>query len=85
MENVYQQIRAVIAKSELTDTEQREFAEIFARTKEQPLKPVLKLFNTDPKWVQILFDNYKEKKRTLVTGSIKEWENVIHSEKSVAK
>ncbi len=80
-QNIYQQIQELIEASELKDIQKREFAEVFARTKEAPLRPVLKLFKEDPDWVEILYKNYSEKKHAFVTGSISEWRGVVEKEK----
>ena len=81
-QNTYQQILEIInSSSGLDDAQKREFAEVFARTKEAPLKPVLKLFKEDSGWVEILYKNYLEKKRAFVTGSISEWREVVKREK----
>ena len=80
-QNTYQLIRELINKSELSDVQKREFAEVFARTKEAPLKPILKLFQSDNDWVEILYKNYLDKKHAFVTGSISEWKHVIDREK----
>lgn len=80
-QNTYQQIRELIESSELKDIQKREFAEVFARTKEAPLRPVLKLFKSDPDWVEILYKNYSEKKHAFVTGSMSEWKGIVEKEK----
>lgn len=80
-QNTYQQIREVIENSKLEDSEKREFAEVFARTKEAPLKPVLKLFKNNPDWIEILYKNYLEKKHAFVVGSMSEWKGILEKEK----
>ncbi len=81
-QNTYQQIRELIDSSTLTPPEKREFAEVFARTKEAPLKPVLKLFKSDKQWIEILYKNYLEKKNAFITGSISEWKSIVKKEKA---
>ncbi len=80
-QNIYQQIQELIEQSTLQSTEKREFAEVFARTKEAPLKPVLKLFSSDPKWVEKLYHNYASKKHAYVTGSMSEWKGIVEEER----
>ena len=80
-QNTYQQIQAIIAESRLGDIEKREFGEVFARTKEDALGPILELFRQDSEWVTKLYDNYRQKKDAVVTGSLDAWRDVIDKEK----
>lgn len=80
-ENTYQQIQAIIDASRLGDIEKREFGEVFARTKEDALAPILALFEKDPSWVLKLYENYCQKKEAVVTGSMDAWKDVIQKEK----
>lgn len=79
--NTYQQIQAIIDASRLGDIEKREFGEVFARTKEDALEPILVLFKQDPAWVMKLYENYRQKKEAVVTGSMDAWKDVIDKEK----
>lgn len=83
--NVYQKIKEIIYSSDLTEEQKKEFSELFARTKERPLLPVLRLFEKDKRWVKILYDNFNEKKQAFVTGSISHWKEIIKKEKETIK
>jgi hypothetical protein len=80
-QNIFQQIQAIIEDSRLDDIQKREFGEVFARTKEDALAPVLEIFQEDPGWVEKLYKNYKEKKEAIVTGNLDAWREVIATEK----
>tara|TARA_B100000745_G_C19861384_1_gene286625 strand:+ start:149 stop:415 length:267 start_codon:yes stop_codon:yes gene_type:complete len=80
--NTFQQIHEIIETSKtLTNEEKREFSEVFAQTKENALKPVLKLLQKDPSWVDKLYTNYKMKKEAIVTGNMAAWHDAIQKEK----
>ena len=80
--NTYQKIHAIIETSQkLTNEQKREFSEVFAQTKEEALKPVLKLLEKNPMWVDKLYANYKMKQEAVVTGSMEAWQDAIQKEK----
>ena len=79
--NTYQQIQAIIDESRLGDIEKREFGDVFARTKEDALRPILVLFKQDSAWVLKLYENYHQKKDAVITGSLDAWKDVIDKEK----
>lgn len=83
-QNIFQKIKDVIEHSSLSVLEQREFLLLFAQTKEQALKPILDLFLTDAEWVERLHENYQEKKKAIITGSMDAWKEVIEKEKKTA-
>lgn len=79
--NTYQKIHEIIETSDLTKLEKRDFSELFAQTKEDALRPVLKLLETDPSWVEKLYANYKMKREAIVTGSMDAWHDAMEKEK----
>lgn len=79
--NTYQKIEEIIESSALTKEEMRDFAELFAQTKEDALQPVLRLLKKDPMWVERLYTNYKMKEKAIVTGSMEAWHDAIQKEK----
>lgn len=80
--NAYQKIHEIIETSEsLNNEEKREFSEVFAQTKEEALRPVLKLLEADASWVDRLYANYRMKKEAIVTGSMDAWQDAIEHEK----
>lgn len=79
--NTYQKIHEIIEQSALTHEQKREFSEVFAQTKEDALKPVLALFEKDPRWVDTLYSNYRDKKDAIVTGSMDAWKDALKKEK----
>lgn len=79
--NTFQRIHEIIEVSELSHEEKRDFTELFAQTKEDALKPVLKLLEADVKWVEKLYANYLQKKEAVVTGNIDAWSDAIEAEK----
>jgi exoribonuclease R len=82
-QNTFQKIHKIIERSEtLTNEEKREFSEVFAQTKEEALKPVLKLMQKDSAWVETLYSNYKMKKEAVVTGNMDAWHDAIQKEKA---
>ena len=81
MTNTYQKINEIITESDLSKEEKWEFTGIFAKTNDEALKPVLKLLQSDKRWVRILFDNYQEKKKVLVTGNMDAWRDVVERQK----
>jgi len=81
-QNIYQKIHEIIETSEqLTHEEKRDFSELFAQTKEDALKPVLRLLEKEPDWVDRLYGNYKMKKEAMVTGSMDVWHDAIQKER----
>lgn len=81
-QNTFQKVQEIIEHSGLSNEQKREFSELFARTKEEALVPVLKLFAEDSTWVLKLYNNYAQKREAFVTGNIDAWEAVIESERS---
>lgn len=79
--NTFQLIHEIIETSSLTNEEKRDFTELFAKTKEEALRPVLKLLQADAAWVERLYANYCEKKHAMVTGNMAAWEDAIEKEK----
>ena len=79
--NVFQKIHEIIETSSLTHEEKRDFTELFAQTKEAALKPVLKLLEKDPAWVEKLYSNYCAKKDAVITGNMDAWHDAIQKEK----
>lgn len=80
--NAYQKIHEIIeASTQLNSEEKREFSEVFAQTKEDALRPVLKLLEADATWVERLYANYKKKKEAIVTGNMDAWQDAIEQEK----
>jgi len=79
--NTFQKIHEHIEKSSLTLEEKREFTEVFAQTKEEALRPVLKLIESDGAWVEKLYQNYVQKKEAVVTGNMDAWSDAIEKER----
>lgn len=79
--NTFQKIHELIEKSSLTLEEKREFTEVFAQTKEEALRPVLKLIESDGAWVEKLYQNYVQKKEAVVTGNMDAWSDAIEKER----
>jgi len=80
-QNIFQRIEDIIENSKLTKEEMRDFVDLFAQTKEDALKPVLRLLEKDPQWVERLYTNYKMKEEAVVTGSMEAWYDAIQKEK----
>lgn len=79
--NAFQKIHEIIENSSLTLEEKRDFTELFAQTKEDALKPVLKVLEANPALVAKLYENYRVKKDAIVTGSMAAWEDAVEREK----
>lgn len=79
--NAFQKIHEIIETSSLTHEEKRDFTELFAQTKEEALRPVLKLLENDSEWVEKLYKNYLSKKEAMTTGSMDAWKDAIKKEK----
>lgn len=80
-QNTFQKIHEIIEKSKLSHEEKRDFTELFAQTKEEALRPVLKLLETDIAWVDKLYHNYLQKREAMVTGNMDAWNDAIQKEK----
>ena len=79
--NAFQKIHEIIETSSLTHEEKRDFTELFAQTKEDALKPVLKLLEADSTWVEKLYRNYRAKREAITTGNMDAWKDAITREK----
>ncbi|MBL4644457.1 MAG: hypothetical protein JKX80_01165 [Candidatus Pacebacteria bacterium] len=79
--NTFQKIHEIIEKSQLSHEEKRDFTELFAQTKEEALRPVLKLLEVDAAWVGKLYKNYLQKKEAIITGNMDAWNDAIQNEK----
>jgi len=79
--NTFQKIHEIIETSTLTSEEKRDFSEVFAKTKEDALRPVLRLLNADSAWVEKLYTNYLRKKEAVITGNMDAWKDAIQKEK----
>ncbi len=79
--NTFQKVHEIIEQSSLSLDAKREFSELFARTKESALMPVLSLFERDAEWVEKLYENYRKKKDAFVTGSIDTWKETIETQR----
>jgi len=80
-QNTFQKIHEVIEGSSLSHEEKRDFTDLFAQTKEEALRPVLKLLEANPEWVEKLYANYLQKKEAMVTGNMDAWRDAIEKEK----
>ncbi len=83
--NTFQKIHEIIEASSLSNEEKRDFTELFAQTKEEALRPVLKLLEADAEWVGKLYTNYLQKKEAVVTGNMDAWNDAIQKEKEELK
>ena len=79
--NAFQKIHEIIEASTLTNEEKRDFTDFFAQTKDDALKPVLKMLEKDAAWVEKLYVNYRAKKDAMVTGNMDAWKDAIEKEK----
>jgi len=79
--NTFQKIHEIIEKSGLSNEEKRDFTELFAQTKEDALRPVFKLLESDISWVEKLYANYKMKEEAVVTGNMEAWHDAVQKEK----
>ena len=80
-QNTFQKIHELIESSDLTLDEKRDFSELFAQTKEAALRPVLRLLEEDPAWIETLYANYVMKRDAVVTGNMAAWQDAIEKEK----
>ena len=79
--NAFQKIHEIIEGSPLSHEEKRDFTDLFAQTKEEALRPVLKVLEADPSLVEVLYQNYKMKREAIITGSMDAWHDAIQKEK----
>lgn len=78
-----EKFKTLLADSDLPEEEQQELVDVFSRASDADLEPIVQLLSEDPKWIQIVADNYRDKKNAIRANDPAAWEQIIKNEEQV--
>ena len=82
--NKIQEISNSISSSKLLANEQREFLKILSdNVDNQQLETLFNLFQEDPSWIEKIWENYCQKRKTFKNNNSKAWDNIMLEEESL--
>jgi hypothetical protein len=82
METNFEKISKLIAKSSLSEDDQRMFLESCYGVVDDNLALLVELFIKSPDWIEKVFENFKEKREAAYERNMQRWNDIISSEVS---
>lgn len=76
-----EQIKSLLAKSNLATEEQNELLAILKLLPTAEINELFNFLNIHPEWIDKLYHNYKQKKAAATTKDYSKWQEIFDEEK----
>ena len=78
-----EQIKRVIAESNLAQEEKDEFSQIISKANTEQLQAIENILSENPEFVATLYKNYKDKLSALAEKDTHQWKKILDKEKDL--
>jgi hypothetical protein len=80
---ILKRVGELIEKSQLSQKDKSNFVSLLSRATDEELENIVSLFSESSSWVEVMYDNYKNKEAALENKDSDQWNTIVAGEKSM--
>lgn len=83
MDKRFEKFKKIVLGSDLTDEGKLDMVTLFSRATDEEMDDILKVLSDRPGLLSQLYGNFTAKKKAMIDGDEKVWEEVLHEEEKL--